>query len=126
MRWARRAWQLGARQEQPSCPRGSWPGGAAGRGPSTHTVWLASFPSAMAKFAGPRLPLVMKELVCTQSSVYEIQRVTSTGFLAEVVASCCGPGRAGGAPPPTGRPWPPQPEPLPGAWWVQQPPDHAW
>lgn len=100
MRWARRAWQLGARQEQPSCPRGSWPGGAAGRGPGTHTVWLASFPSAMAKFAGPRLPLVMKELVCTQSSVYEIQRVTSTGFLAEVVASCCGPGRAGGAPPP--------------------------
>lgn len=81
------------------------------------TLWLASFPSAMAKFAGPRLPLVMKELVCTHSSVYEIQRVTSTGFLAEVVAACSRllrAWRAGGTPP-TGRPWPPQPEPLPRA-----------
>lgn len=42
----------------------------------------------MAKFAGPRLPLVMKELVNSQSSVYEIQRVTSTAFLAEVGAVC--------------------------------------
>lgn len=67
----------------------AWGGCGAARGPSTHTVRLAPFPSAMAKFAGPRLPLVMKELVCTQSSVYEIQRVTSTAFLAEVVA-CCG------------------------------------
>lgn len=38
----------------------------------------------MAKHAGPRLPLVMKALVSTQSCVYEIQRVTSTAFLAEV------------------------------------------
>jgi hypothetical protein len=38
----------------------------------------------MAKCAGPRLPLLMKALVCTQDSVYEIQRVTSTAFLAEV------------------------------------------
>lgn len=43
-------------------------------------------PSAMAKFAGPRLPLVMKVLFATQSSVYEVQRVTSTAFLAEVGA----------------------------------------
>lgn len=41
-------------------------------------------PSAMAKFAGPRLPLVMKLLFTTQSSMYEVQRVTSTAFLAEV------------------------------------------
>lgn len=47
----------------------------------------ASFPSAMAKFAGPRLPLVMKALVCAHSSVYEVQRVTSTAFLAEVGAA---------------------------------------
>lgn len=43
-------------------------------------------PSAMAKFAGPRLPLVMKVLFATQSSVYEVQRITSTAFLAEVGA----------------------------------------
>ncbi|KAF6269738.1 maestro heat like repeat family member 1 [Rhinolophus ferrumequinum] len=41
----------------------------------------------MAKFAGPRLPLVMKGLVSTHSSVYEIQRVTSTAFLAELLSS---------------------------------------
>lgn len=38
----------------------------------------------MAKYAGPRLPPVTKALACTQNSVYEIQRVTSTAFLAEV------------------------------------------
>lgn len=38
----------------------------------------------MAKYVGPRLPLVIKELGCTQNSVYEIQRVTCTAFLAEV------------------------------------------
>ncbi|XP_073749484.1 maestro heat-like repeat-containing protein family member 1 isoform X3 [Callorhinus ursinus] len=52
-----------------------------------HEEGVARLASAMAKFAGPRLPLVMKELVCTQSSVYEIQRVTSTGFLAELLNS---------------------------------------
>ncbi|XP_030872881.1 maestro heat-like repeat-containing protein family member 1 [Leptonychotes weddellii] len=52
-----------------------------------HEEGVARLASAMAKFAGPRLPLVMKELVCTQSSVYEIQRVTSTGFLAELLSS---------------------------------------
>lgn len=41
----------------------------------------------MAKYAGPRLPLVMKALGCTQNSVYEIQRVTSTAFLAELLSS---------------------------------------
>nr|XP_054368352.1 maestro heat-like repeat-containing protein family member 1 [Mirounga angustirostris] len=52
-----------------------------------HEEGVARLASAMAKFAGPRLPLVMKELVCTQSSAYEIQRVTSTGFLAELLSS---------------------------------------
>lgn len=51
----------------------------------------ASLPSAMAQCAGPRLPLVVKALVCTQNSAYEMQRVTSTAFLAEV-----GPGGGGG------------------------------
>lgn len=41
----------------------------------------------MAKFAGPRLPLVTKALFSTQSSVYDIQRVTSTAFLAELLSS---------------------------------------
>ncbi|XP_014652779.1 PREDICTED: maestro heat-like repeat-containing protein family member 1 isoform X3 [Ceratotherium simum simum] len=48
-----------------------------------HEEGVTRLASAMAKFAGPRLPLVMKALVCIQSSVYEIQRVTSTAFLAE-------------------------------------------
>ncbi|XP_058421144.1 maestro heat-like repeat-containing protein family member 1 isoform X6 [Diceros bicornis minor] len=52
-----------------------------------HEEGVTRLASAMAKFAGPRLPLVMKALVCTQSSVYEIQRVTSTAFLAELLNS---------------------------------------
>ncbi|KAM5211024.1 maestro heat-like repeat-containing protein family member 1 isoform 12-T21 [Hipposideros larvatus] len=52
-----------------------------------HEEGVARLASAMAKFAGPRLPLVMKGLVCTHSSVYEIQRVTSTAFLAELLSS---------------------------------------
>ncbi|XP_078209026.1 maestro heat-like repeat-containing protein family member 1 isoform X20 [Callithrix jacchus] len=42
---------------------------------------------AMAEHAGPRLPLVLKALACTQSSVYEVQRVTTTAFLAELLNS---------------------------------------
>ncbi|XP_025778718.1 maestro heat-like repeat-containing protein family member 1 [Puma concolor] len=52
-----------------------------------HEEGVTRLASAMAKCAGPRLPLVMKALVCTQSSVYEIQRVTSTAFLAELLKS---------------------------------------
>lgn len=81
---------------------------------ATHTpslgrcLWLGQprvhvlLPSAMAKFAGPRLPLVIKTLLSTQSSVYEAQRVTSTAFLAEVsrvllgnLSAVCG-GQCGG------------------------------
>lgn len=62
----------------------------------------------MAKFAGPRLPLVMKVLFATQSSVYEVQRVTSTAFLAEVGALALdhesGLGRGSVKSPRTGRP----------------------
>ncbi|XP_032111925.1 maestro heat-like repeat-containing protein family member 1 isoform X2 [Sapajus apella] len=42
---------------------------------------------AMAEHAGPRLPLVLKELAYTQSSAYEVQRVTTTAFLAELLNS---------------------------------------
>nr|XP_020739718.1 maestro heat-like repeat-containing protein family member 1 isoform X5 [Odocoileus virginianus texanus] len=52
-----------------------------------HEEGVTQLASAMAKFAGPRLPLVMKVLFATQSSVYEVQRVTSTAFLAELLSS---------------------------------------
>ncbi|XP_039110003.1 maestro heat-like repeat-containing protein family member 1 isoform X2 [Hyaena hyaena] len=52
-----------------------------------HEEGVTRLASAMARSAGPRLPLVMKALVCTQSSVYETQRVTSTAFLAELLAA---------------------------------------
>ncbi|XP_021039120.1 maestro heat-like repeat-containing protein family member 1 isoform X6 [Mus caroli] len=54
---------------------------------SGHEDGVAQLASSMAKYAGPRLPLVMKALGCTQNSVYEIQRVTSTAFLAELLSS---------------------------------------
>lgn len=86
---------------------------------SQHLCRVASFHSAMAKCAGPRLPLVMKALVCTQSSVYEIQRVTSTAFLAEVLVTCSDLLRAWeggeGSPLHTGRHRPPQPGPSPSS-----------
>lgn len=52
-----------------------------------HEDGVAQLASSMAKYAGPRLPLVMKALGCTQNSVYEVQRVTSTAFLAELLSS---------------------------------------
>ncbi|XP_065759602.1 maestro heat-like repeat-containing protein family member 1 isoform X5 [Muntiacus reevesi] len=52
-----------------------------------HEEGVTRLASAMAKFAGPRLPMVMKVLFATQSSVYEVQRVTSTAFLAELLSS---------------------------------------
>uniref|UniRef100_A0A452F4X2 Maestro heat like repeat family member 1 n=1 Tax=Capra hircus TaxID=9925 RepID=A0A452F4X2_CAPHI len=52
-----------------------------------HEEGVTQLASAMAKFAGPRLPLVMKVLFATQSSVYEVQRITSTAFLAELLSS---------------------------------------
>uniref|UniRef100_G3TQT6 Maestro heat like repeat family member 1 n=2 Tax=Loxodonta africana TaxID=9785 RepID=G3TQT6_LOXAF len=52
-----------------------------------HEEGVTQLARAMAKHAGPRLPLVMKALISTQSSAYEIQRVTSTAFLAELLSS---------------------------------------
>lgn len=52
-----------------------------------HEDGVTRLASAMAKFAGPRLPLVVKALLGTHSSVYEVQRVTSTAFLAELLSS---------------------------------------
>lgn len=72
----------GRKQEAPH------PIGEVAQRPALHGV--ACFHSAMVKFAGPRLPLVMKALLGAHSSVYEVQRVTSTAFLAEVGAACLG------------------------------------
>ncbi|XP_051687149.2 maestro heat-like repeat-containing protein family member 1 isoform X3 [Oryctolagus cuniculus] len=52
-----------------------------------HEEGVTRLASAMAKHAGPRLPLVMKSLACMQGSLYEVQRVTSTAFLAELLRS---------------------------------------
>lgn len=46
----------------------------------------ASLGSAMARHAGPRLPLIVKNLIPTLNSVFDSQRVTATAFLAEVSA----------------------------------------
>ncbi|XP_036904684.1 maestro heat-like repeat-containing protein family member 1 isoform X3 [Sturnira hondurensis] len=63
---------------------GGW---ASLRTSAGHEDGVTRLASAMAKFAGPRLPLVMKALLGTHSSVYEVQRVTSTAFLAELLSS---------------------------------------
>ncbi|XP_006879292.1 PREDICTED: maestro heat-like repeat-containing protein family member 1 [Elephantulus edwardii] len=52
-----------------------------------HEEGVTHLARAMAKHAGPRLPLVMKALLSTQSSVYKTQKVTSTAFLAELLSS---------------------------------------
>ncbi|KAL0599302.1 Maestro heat-like repeat-containing protein family member 1, partial [Plecturocebus cupreus] len=52
-----------------------------------HEEGVTRLARAMAEHAGPRLPLVLKALACTQSSAYEIQRVTTTAFLAELLSS---------------------------------------
>lgn len=41
----------------------------------------------MAKHAGPRLPLIVKNLLPVLNSVYDIQRITTTAFFAEVGAA---------------------------------------
>ncbi|NXS63628.1 MROH1 protein, partial [Brachypteracias leptosomus] len=42
---------------------------------------------AMARHAGPRLPLIVKNLLPALSSVFDSQRVTTTAFLAELLNS---------------------------------------
>ncbi|KAG8515439.1 Maestro heat-like repeat-containing protein family member 1 [Galemys pyrenaicus] len=52
-----------------------------------HEQGVALLARAMAKLAGPRLPATVRALLCAQSSVYEVQRVTATAFLAELLSS---------------------------------------
>uniref|UniRef100_A0A8V5H4D7 Uncharacterized protein n=1 Tax=Melopsittacus undulatus TaxID=13146 RepID=A0A8V5H4D7_MELUD len=55
-------------------------------GPWSH-ICLCLSPSAMARHAGPRLPLIVKNLVPALSSVFESQRITTTAFFAELLGS---------------------------------------
>ncbi|NXW23928.1 MROH1 protein, partial [Circaetus pectoralis] len=47
----------------------------------------ASLGSAMARHAGPRLPLIVKNLIPTLSGVFDSQRITTTAFFAELLNS---------------------------------------
>ncbi|XP_038615875.1 maestro heat-like repeat-containing protein family member 1 isoform X1 [Tachyglossus aculeatus] len=52
-----------------------------------HPEGTAQLARAMAKHAGPRLPMVVKTLAPILNSVFEIQRVTATAFFAELLGS---------------------------------------
>ncbi|XP_065686253.1 maestro heat-like repeat-containing protein family member 1 isoform X3 [Patagioenas fasciata] len=55
--------------------------------PERHHDGIAVLAGAMARHAGPRLPLIVKNLIPTLSSVFDSQRVTATAFLAELLGS---------------------------------------
>ncbi|XP_051467337.1 LOW QUALITY PROTEIN: maestro heat-like repeat-containing protein family member 1 [Apus apus] len=55
--------------------------------PERHHEGIALLAGAMARHAGPRLPLVVKNLIPTLSSVFDSQRVTTTAFFAELLNS---------------------------------------
>ncbi|KAM6349421.1 maestro heat-like repeat-containing protein family member 1 isoform 2-T2 [Podargus strigoides] len=55
--------------------------------PERHHDGVAVLAGAMARHAGPRLPLIVKDLVPTLGSVLESQRVTATAFCAELLKS---------------------------------------
>uniref|UniRef100_A0A8C3GNG6 Maestro heat like repeat family member 1 n=1 Tax=Cairina moschata TaxID=8855 RepID=A0A8C3GNG6_CAIMO len=55
--------------------------------PERHHDGIAVLAGAMARHAGPRLPLIVKNLVPTLSSVFDSQRITTTAFFAELLNS---------------------------------------
>uniref|UniRef100_A0A8D0FCH4 Maestro heat like repeat family member 1 n=1 Tax=Strix occidentalis caurina TaxID=311401 RepID=A0A8D0FCH4_STROC len=55
--------------------------------PERHHDGVAALAGAMARHAGPRLPLIVKNLVPMLSSVFDSQRITTTAFLAELLNS---------------------------------------
>ncbi|KAM9304369.1 maestro heat-like repeat-containing protein family member 1 isoform 2-T2 [Morus bassanus] len=55
--------------------------------PKRHHDGIAVLAGAMARHAGPRLPLIVKNLIPTLSSVFESQRITTTAFFAELLSS---------------------------------------
>uniref|UniRef100_A0A8C3SIU8 Maestro heat like repeat family member 1 n=1 Tax=Chelydra serpentina TaxID=8475 RepID=A0A8C3SIU8_CHESE len=52
-----------------------------------HHDGIALLASAMAKHAGPKLPLIVKNLFPMLNSVYDRQRITTTAFFAELLNS---------------------------------------
>uniref|UniRef100_A0A8C8RI83 Maestro heat like repeat family member 1 n=1 Tax=Pelusios castaneus TaxID=367368 RepID=A0A8C8RI83_9SAUR len=52
-----------------------------------HHDGIALLARAMAKHAGPKLPLIVKSLCPMLNSVYDSQRVTTTAFFAELLSS---------------------------------------
>ncbi|KAM4029121.1 maestro heat-like repeat-containing protein family member 1 isoform 2-T2 [Anomaloglossus baeobatrachus] len=53
----------------------------------THHIGVSSLSSAMVRYAGPKLPDIIKRLQAVQSSAYDNQRVTATAFLAQLLQS---------------------------------------
>ncbi|XP_035172579.1 maestro heat-like repeat-containing protein family member 1 isoform X4 [Oxyura jamaicensis] len=53
--------------------------------PERHHDGVAVLAGAMARHAGPRLPLIVKNLIPTLSSVLDSQRITTTAFFAELL-----------------------------------------
>ncbi|XP_068953133.1 maestro heat-like repeat-containing protein family member 1 isoform X6 [Petaurus breviceps papuanus] len=52
-----------------------------------HEEGVTLLARAMAKHSGPKLPLIVKTLIPVLSSVYEIQRITTTAYFAELLRS---------------------------------------
>ncbi|XP_027713438.1 maestro heat-like repeat-containing protein family member 1 isoform X2 [Vombatus ursinus] len=52
-----------------------------------HEEGVTLLARAMAKHSGPKLPLIVKTLIPVLSSVYEIQRITTTAYFAELLSS---------------------------------------
>lgn len=57
------------------------------KSPERHHDGIALLASAMAKHAGPKLPLIVKNLFPMLNSVYDSQRITTTAFFAELLNS---------------------------------------
>ncbi|KAM6454656.1 maestro heat-like repeat-containing protein family member 1 isoform 3-T3 [Liasis olivaceus] len=57
------------------------------RSPEKHYDGVAFLSRAMAKHAGPKLPLIVKMLSPMLNSIYDSQRLTTTAFFAELLSS---------------------------------------
>ncbi|XP_013930774.1 PREDICTED: maestro heat-like repeat-containing protein family member 1 [Thamnophis sirtalis] len=57
------------------------------RHPDKHYDGVAFLARAMARHAGPKLPLIVKLLSPMLNSIYDSQRLTTTAFLAELLSS---------------------------------------
>ncbi|XP_063780804.1 maestro heat-like repeat-containing protein family member 1 [Pseudophryne corroboree] len=53
----------------------------------THYLGVTSLSRSMVRYAGPKLPIIIKSLQSALSSVYDSQRITATAFLAQLLQS---------------------------------------